>query len=156
MPGVGKSTAGVLLAKADSRDFLDTDVVIQAREGRRLQDILDRDGIAAFCQLEERHILALAPHNAVIATGGSAVYSDRAMQHLRGLGLVVFLDAPLAVLEARLTDLDRRGVVKPAGLSLADLYAERLPLYRRYAHATVACGHLTHLQTVAAILAAGT
>ncbi|OPZ26013.1 MAG: Shikimate kinase [Lentisphaerae bacterium ADurb.BinA184] len=154
MPGVGKSTVGVLLAKADSREFVDTDVVVQAREGRRLQEILDREGAAAFCRIEERHILSLDPANAVVATGGSAVYSAAAMAHLRVRGLVVFLDAPLDVLAQRLSDMDARGVVRPAGRSLPELYAERLPLYRRYAQVTIACGGLTHAQVVAAVLAA--
>ena len=151
MPGVGKSTVGVLLAKALSRDFIDTDVVIQSREGRRLQGILDARGAAGFCEIEERHVLSLRPRAAVIATGGSVVYSDRAMRHLKRAGVIVHLDLDLAGIEARLRDLDSRGVIMPAGQTLRSLYEERLPLYRRYADITVDCARRTHEQVVDAI-----
>ena len=154
MPGVGKSTVGVLLAKALSRDFVDTDVLIQSREGRRLQDLLDDEGASAFCAMEERHILALRSRGAVIATGGSVVYRDRAMRHLRGDGVVVHLDLALPAVEARLVDIDSRGVVMPAGRTVASLYEERMPLYRRYADVTIDCAGCSHEQVVAAIIAA--
>ncbi|NOZ22299.1 MAG: shikimate kinase [Planctomycetes bacterium] len=152
MPGVGKSTVGVLLAKVTSRDFVDTDVVIQSREGRRLQDIIDTEGTAAFRKIEEQALLSLDLRRHVIATGGSVVYSERAMKHLGASGAIVHLDLPFDALERRITDLDSRGVVMEPGQTLRDLFDERQPLYRRYADATIDCTGLTHEQTVAAVV----
>jgi shikimate kinase len=149
MPGVGKSTAGVLLAKATGRDFVDTDVWIQAREGASLPELLARHGRAGFLELEERHVLALDVRNAVIATGGSVVYGARAMSHLRAHGRIVHLTLPLAALEARLGNLAARGVVLAQGQTLAALYAERTPLYARCADATLDTAGLSHDEVVA-------
>jgi shikimate kinase len=154
MPGVGKSTAGVLLAKVLSRQFLDTDVLIQAREGRRLQDIIDQDGLDAFRAIEERHILQLEVRGHIIATGGSVVYSDAGMAHLKRGGLVVYLHLALDVLEHRVTNLDTRGVVRAPQQSYAELYEERLPLYERYADLRVDCAGMNHEEVVAAVAAA--
>lgn len=154
MPGVGKSTVGVLLAKATARDFVDTDVWIQTREGRGLPELIERHGREGFLALEERHVCALDPPRAVIATGGSVVYSERAMAHLRARGRVVHLALPLAVLERRLADLAVRGVVTQPGQSLAALYAERMPLYDRFADLTLQEPSLNQDQLVARILAA--
>lgn len=154
MPGVGKSTVGVLLAKVSSREFVDTDVLIQARERRRLQAIIDADGLAAFQRIEEERILALRCRHHVIATGGSVVYSAAAMRHLRRTGVVVHLDLPLRQLKERLTNLPTRGVVMAAGQSLESLYNERQPLYLRYADRTVACAGLTHEGVVERIVEA--
>lgn len=154
MPGVGKSTIGVLLAKAMSSSFIDTDVFIQAQEGRRLQDIIDRDGLDAFRRLEEQHILSLQCRGHVIATGGSVVYSERAMQHLKASGLVLYLSLPLPLLTNRVTNLDSRGVVMAPGQSLASLYEERQPLYERYADLMIDCENLNHEQVVARAMAA--
>jgi len=148
MPGVGKSTVGVLLAKVMSRDFIDTDVVIQARECRTLQDIIDQEGLASFRLIEERHILMSAYSGTVIATGGSVVYSGPAMEYLRERGVVVFLDVSLGRLKERLTNLAVRGVAMGAGQSLESLYEERMPLYRRFADVTVDCEDLNHEQVV--------
>jgi shikimate kinase len=148
MPGVGKSTVGVLLAKVLSREFLDTDLLIQAREGRRLQDLLNAEGREAFCRIEERHVRSLKGRGQVIATGGSVVYSEGAMRHLKAGGVIVHLDLPYAALERRLVDLFARGVVMEPGQSLRALYDEREPLYRRYADVTVDCSGLTHEQVV--------
>jgi shikimate kinase len=101
MPGVGKSTVGVLLAKITSHGFVDTDVYIQSRERRRLQEILDAEGRDAFCRLEEEHALSLDCSRCVIATGGSLIYSDAAMQHLKSRGVVVHLDLAVAQLKKR-------------------------------------------------------
>ena len=154
MPGVGKSTVGVLLAKATSRDFLDTDVFIQAREGRALQAILDAEGRDAFCRLEERYTLALDCRDHVIATGGSVVYSRAAMTHLRNSGAVVHLTLPLALLEQRITNMAWRGIVMAPGQTLAQVYAQREPLYRQWADVTVPCDGRTADQVVADVLAA--
>ncbi|MCX7013264.1 MAG: shikimate kinase [Candidatus Sumerlaeota bacterium] len=152
MPGVGKSTVGVLLAKAASREFVDIDVWIQSREGRRLQDIIDAVGMEAFRALEERSVLALAVQNAVIATGGSVVYSEAAMRHLKTGGVAIHLDLALPLLEKRLTNLDSRGVVRTPSQSLAELYAERQPLYRRHADVAIDCAGKTHEEVVEEIL----
>jgi len=144
MAGAGKSTVGVLLAKALSRAFIDTDLIIQAAEGRRLQDILDRDGIEAFRRLEEKHIMALTAHGAVIATGGSVVYSARAMAHLKAGGVAVYLYLPVTALEQRVTNLDSRGIVMAPGQTFADLYRERQPLYEKHADLTIDCSGLNH------------
>lgn len=154
MPGAGKSTAGVLLAKALSRAFVDTDVLIQAREGRRLQELLEGAGPAGFRALEERYLLELCCTGSVIATGGSAVYSPRAMAHLKAGGTVVYLELPLARLQRRLGDAGQRGIVRAPGQTLQQLEAERRPLYERYADLIVPTLGLDHDQVVAAVLAA--
>lgn len=151
MPGAGKSTVGVLLAKVLSMEFMDTDVRIQACEKRRLQEIIDTDGLQAFLRIEARHILELACRHHVIATGGSVVYDEAAMRHLADGGVVVHLDLPLAALKGRLTNLPTRGVVMAEGQSLASLYEERQPLYRRHARITVPCAGLTHEEVVSRI-----
>jgi shikimate kinase len=149
MPGVGKSTVGVLLAKATGRDFVDTDVWIQAREGRSLPELLARHGRAGFLAVEERQVLALAAEHAVIATGGSVVYGERAMEKLRAGGLVVHLALPLGALEARLGSLAARGVVIDPGQDLAELYRERMPLYRKWAETEIPVEKLSHEGVVA-------
>lgn len=139
MPGAGKSTLGVLLAKALGLDFLDTDIVIQQREGRVLQDIIDRDGIDAFLACEQRAICSVEPRACVVATGGSAVYSDEAMRHLRRRGTIVYLRAPYEEISRRLRDISTRGVVLKNGADLRRTYDERTPLYEKYADVTVDC-----------------
>lgn len=147
-PGVGKSTVGVLLAKALSMPFVDTDIIIQAAEGRRLQQILDTDGIPAFRAIEERYILGLEISGHVVATGGSVVYSESAMLHLKSMGKIVFLALPCEGLLARIENLDTRGVVLPADQSFCDMYDERYPLYMRYADCVIDCAGLSHEQVV--------
>jgi shikimate kinase len=153
MPGVGKSTAGVLLAKATGRDFVDTDVWIQARERASLPELLARHGRAGFLALEERYALALDAPGAVIATGGSVVYAERAMARLRAGGTVVHLALSLAALEARLGSFAGRGVVIEPGQTLAALYAERMPRYARWADVTVEVEGLAHEAVVEGIAA---
>ena len=143
MPGSGKSTVGVILAKRTGLDFVDSDVVIQAETGRVLQDIVDRDGYLALREIEERVLLGMPAGGTVIATGGSAVYSDAAMRRLKGGGTVVFLDVALAVLEARVSDYATRGLARPPGQTMEALFTERLRLYRRYADITIACNRLS-------------
>ncbi|RMF48560.1 MAG: shikimate kinase [Deltaproteobacteria bacterium] len=133
MPGAGKSTVGVVLAKRLGLGFVDTDLLIQMRTGRRLQQIIDEDGLAAFRALEEQTVMEFDVCDAVIATGGSVIYSDKAMRHLAAIGTLVYLDVPLTELEKRLHDMESRGLVIDPGSTLADLYAERTPLYRRWA-----------------------
>ncbi len=152
MPGVGKSTVGVLLAKALSKAFLDTDLLIQSNEGRRLQDIIDADGLAAFRAIEERRIAELNAANTVIATGGSVPYSERAMASLKADGIVVFLDLPLDELERRITNMDSRGIVIAPGQTFAGLYEERMPVYRRHAGIRIDCAGMGHEGAVRAVL----
>lgn len=133
MPGCGKSTVGVLLAKALGMHFADTDVVFQAREGRKLQRIIDEIGIDGFLKKEEEVILDFSAENTVIATGGSVVYGERAMKHLHENGVVVYLRLPYAEIERRLSNLATRGVTLREGQSLLDLYQERIPLYEKEA-----------------------
>jgi shikimate kinase len=152
MPGAGKSTLGVLLAKALGYDFVDTDVTLQAHEGRLLQQILDDEGVDGFCALEARYMLALEVRRCVVATGGSVVYSAAAMQHLAATGTVVYLQIALPDLLPRLDNLDVRGVVMRNGQTLSDLYAERVPLYERYATVTIPCGGDDHEHIVALML----
>lgn len=152
MPAVGKSTVGVLLAKQLGLGFLDTDIHIQNQENRRLQSILTREGIDAFCRLEERYLLALDCRRHVIATGGSVVYSDRAMQHLRARGTLVFMDLTPEGLSQRLGDIDSRGVIRAPGQTIEGLYRERRPLYDKYGDFKIDCRGLTPDQTVAAII----
>jgi len=152
MPGAGKSTIGVLLAKALMRHFVDTDLVIQAAERKRLNHLIRERGPDGFRALEEFHVLALTATNSVIATGGSVVYSPAAMAHLKALGPIVWLDLPLAEIAARLGDLTTRGVVIAPGQTLAELYAERLPLYRQYADITVPVAGMNHGACVSEVL----
>lgn len=154
MPGCGKSTVGVLLAKTLGKNFLDTDVRIQANLGRSLQDIIDSDGLEVFCEIESDYLLKLNRTNTVIATGGSAVYSTIAMELLRAMGIVVFLDIPLDEIEKRLTNLAIRGVVMDPGENLQTLYAKRRSLYKQFAEVTVNCNGLDHEQTIQAIIQA--
>lgn len=152
MPGVGKSTVGVVLAKLLNRDFIDTDVVIQSRENRSLQQIMREEGRDRFCELEERYVLSLQCRRAVIATGGSVVYSDVAMEHLAEDGVIVHLDAPLSLVQKRVKDVGERGVAMMPGQTLEDLYAERQSLYRRWARISVSTEGRDHEEVLHQIL----
>jgi shikimate kinase len=138
MPGAGKSTIGVLLAKELGLGFVDTDLLIQIREGVTLQQILDRSDYLNLRHIEEEVLLELDCHG-LVATGGSAVYSEVSMEHLRGCGPIVYLDVPVDVLRRRIHDYDRRGIARRPDQSFADLFAERTALYRRHADVTVTC-----------------
>ena len=153
MPGAGKSTLGVLLAKALAYDFVDTDVVMQVQKAMLLQDILDTYGVEGFLEIEEHCLTTLHVQRSVIATGGSVVYSPAIMRHLQSLGTIVYLQLSLAELMPRLDNLDRRGVVIRDDQSFADVYAERVPLYERYANLTVPSGGEHHEPIVAEIVA---
>jgi shikimate kinase len=137
MPGSGKSTVGIILAKMLARPFLDTDILIQLLEKRSLQDIIDREGHMALREIEERVLLDVKCENHVIATGGSAAYSKRAMLHLKKNALIVFLDASLKTLKSRIHNYETRGLAKSPEQSFADLFHERFELYNRYADITI-------------------
>ena len=154
MPGAGKSTLGVLLAKRTTRDFLDTDLRIQEAEATSLAQLIEKHGIEAFRRIEERVVLDLACAHCVIATGGSVVYSAAAMAHLGAIGVRVFLDVPLVELERRLGDLAARGVIYAPGQSFEALFEERRELYLSRCDVRIDCGDLRHDAAVDAILAA--
>ncbi len=135
MPGAGKSTLGIVLAKILNKNYLDADIAIQSQCDKTLQKIIDAMGPEGFIQVENAVLCDLAVENSVIATGGSAVYSDEAMKHLASIGTIVYLEISYDSLVHRLSDLQERGVVLKGGIgmSLRDLYDERKPLYERYA-----------------------
>lgn len=152
MPAVGKSTVGVLLAKTLGFAFIDTDLIIQQDTGRLLQDIIDTDGLDAFCIAEERAICSVAAEgNAVIATGGSAVYSRQAMLHLKKHGIVYYLSIPTEELTARLKNIKTRGIAKRSEDTIEDVFKRRMALYEEYADITVDCSGKTAEDTVAEI-----
>jgi shikimate kinase len=152
MPGVGKSTVGVLLAKRLGRYFLDTDVLIQVACEKTLRELIDARGMSGFCQIEQDYVTCIDIKNAVIATGGSVVYYETSMRALKADGLIVYLELPLPELTARLGDLNARGVVLEPGQTLPALYAKRTPLYQQWADRTVNLSALTHHQATDAIL----
>ncbi len=139
MPGAGKSTAGVILAKTLGMKFADTDIVIQEKSGRFLQEIIDTEGPDAFKKIEEATILSLNHHNEVIATGGSVVFSRRAMECLKKDGVVVYLKISFEEMEKRLINIKTRGIVLTSGQSLRDMYNQRIPLYEKYADIIIDC-----------------
>lgn len=148
MPGAGKSTVGVILAKSLICSFTDTDLIIQKKTGKSLCALIEENGTEGFIQLENDIICAQNPEGCVIATGGSAVYGKEAMAKLKSTGTVIFLDVPLAILQKRLSDIKTRGVAMKNGTTLKELYLERLPLYKKYADITLDCSDLTAEQCV--------
>ncbi len=145
MPGAGKSTLGVVLAKILGYQFIDADLLIQSKLDKTLQKIIDACGPDGFIEVENEVLCTLSASHAIIATGGSAVYSDEAMKHLSEIGTVVYLKVSYEELESRLGGLHERGVVMKngMGMSLSDLYEERLPLYEKYADVTIDINGLT-------------
>ncbi len=139
MPGAGKSTLGLLLAKSLAKDFVDTDLLIQLEHRKTLQDILHHQGYIALREQEEKILLNAHYPNHVIATGGSAVYSEAAMHHLKQFGPIVFLDVAIDELEKRIHNMDSRGIARSADQSFTDVFAERYPLYLRYADIVINC-----------------
>lgn len=153
MPGSGKSTVGVLLAKAIGYGFVDTDLIIQQREGALLQDILDTHGVEHFLEVEEQAICSVTGEGMVISPGGSVVCREGAIAHLHQRSLVIYLDIPLTILEQRIENMTTRGIAMEEGQTLADLYHIRTPLYHQYAHHVIESGGLTIEETVAAVMA---
>lgn len=143
MPGAGKSTVGVVLAKKLGYAFVDADLVIQSREGKLLHEIISERGVEGFWQTEESVGESIEARRTVIATGGSAVYGPNAMAHYKQIGTVVYLSLPLDGIRERLGDLDERGVTLREGQDLSGLYEERVPLYEKYADYTVVCEGLS-------------
>ena len=153
MPGCGKSTIGVLLAKHTCRDFIDTDVIIQVTHQQSLQSIVDEQGYLALRQIEEQVICSQTFDHQVVATGGSAVYSSAAMEHLQSDSVIVYLAATLATLRTRVKDYSQRGLAGPPGQTLEALYQERLALYQKFAQVVVQCDGLDSEAVTQAVLA---
>jgi len=141
MPGAGKSTVGVVLAKKLGFHFLDSDLVIQKQYGKLLHELIEEYGVEGFWKLENNVNAGLQVRETIVATGGSAVYGKEAMEHLRQIGMVVYLQLPYAEIEDRLGDLNARGVTLHQGQTLEDLYEERVPLYEKYADIMISCEH---------------
>jgi shikimate kinase len=152
MPACGKSTVGVILAKTMGKDFCDTDLVLQKMLGKTLQQEIDGEGLSAFLKQEEKAVLSVDVHNSVIATGGSVVFSDKAMKHLKKSGKAVYLSIPFEEIERRLINIKTRGVAKSKDESLYDVYKARVPLYEKYADIKIDCAGLSAEQTVEKIL----
>ena len=148
MPGAGKSTIGVVLAKKLGLRFLDSDLVIQDRCGMLLHEIMEKKGLEGFKEIEDQVNASLDVTNCVIATGGSAVYGKNAMAHLKEIGTVVYLKLSYEEISNRLGDLHERGVALKPGQSLLSLYNERIPLYEKYADIVVDCDGLMLRESV--------
>lgn len=137
MPAAGKSTVGVLLAKRLGYSFVDVDLVIQEKEGRLLKEIIRTRGLEGFMELENRVNAELSVSRSIIAPGGSVIYGEQAMRHLKAMGIVVYLKISCEELRKRLGDVEDRGVVLRPGMTLEDLYDERTAYFERYADITV-------------------
>ena len=143
MPGAGKSTTGVVLAKLLSFGFMDTDLLIQINRKNSLQNIVDKKGHLYLRKVEEKEILKINLEKCVIATGGSTVYSEKAMDHLSSISTVVFLKVSLDVLKNRINNFKERGLAKAKDQSFEDLFLERQPLYEKYAEAEIDCNSIS-------------
>ena len=140
MPGAGKSTVGVVLAKNIGYRFVDSDLIIQEETGKLLHEIITEKGLDGFIQVENDVNKNLQVNRSVIATGGSVIYGAEAMEHLKEIGTVVYLKLSCEAIRKRLGDLKKRGVAPKDGQTLESLYAERIPLYEKYADLTISCG----------------
>lgn len=152
MPGVGKSTVGVILAKVLGYQFVDSDLVIQKEEGKLLKEIIVEVGPVGFIEVENRINAGLEVEHSVVATGGSVVYGKEAMEHLKSIGVVVYLSLPYEEINKRLSDIKGRGVVLRDGQTLKDLYDERTLLYEKYADVQIDETGLNVEETIEAIL----
>lgn len=139
MPGAGKSTVGVVLAKVVGHKFVDSDLVIQEQQGKLLHELITEHGMDGFLEIENQTNASLDMTKAVIATGGSVIYGKEAMEHLKEIGLVVYLKLSLESIADRLGDLKKRGVALKDGWGLKELYEERVPLYEKYADVIIDC-----------------
>jgi len=152
MPSSGKSTVGVVLAKTMNKGFVDTDILIQQREGCTLQEIIDEKGNDYFHRTEEQVLLDFEGLDYVVSTGGSAIYFDRAMAHFKENGKIVYLKVSLDTVLARLNNIKTRGVTLEKGQTLGDLYNQRIPLYEKHADITVEADGLTVEEVVERIM----
>lgn len=154
MPGVGKSTVGVILAKLLGYKFIDSDIVIQDKENRLLHEIISSEGVEGFIEIENRINASIEADKSIIATGGSVVYGKEAMEHLKSIGKVIYLKVSYEQIEKRLHDIKGRGVALREGQTLKDLYEERTLLYEKYADLIIDEENLTVEETIASILEA--
>ena len=153
MPGGGKSTVGVILAKTLGTYFIDTDLIIQVQQKNTLQQLIDLYGIERFLDFEEEAVLSVdSKQDTVIATGGSAVFREGAMKHLKENGVVIYLDLPVAELERRLSNIKTRGVACKKGESISDIFAERSPYYEKHADIKIDCTNKTPEEIVEKIV----
>lgn len=152
MPSCGKSTIGVVLAKTMNKGFVDTDLLIQQKEGKTLQDIINEHGNEYFHQVEENVLLATEVRNFVVATGGSAIYFDRAMEHFKEHGKIVYIKVSLETILERLNNIKTRGVTLGKGQTIEDLYKQRIPLYEKHADIVIEAEHLTIEEVVEKII----
>jgi len=143
MPGAGKSTVGVVLAKAMGKPFIDTDLLIQQKQDMLLQEIIDKHGINKFLYIEEKVVMDLDVKDHVIATGGSVIYSDLALNHLKKDGKIVYLKLSFDEVVKRLKDFKGRGIAMEKNRTLLDVYNERVPLYEKHADITIVCSNKT-------------
>jgi shikimate kinase len=142
MPGAGKSTIGIILAKNLSCGFIDTDILIQINRGKSLQEIINESDFLNLRYVEEHEILKLNVKNHVIATGGSAVYSEKAMSHLKSISKIIFLDVEFEIIRERIRNFETRGIAKADSQTFKDLFDERQILYKKYADLTIECSRL--------------
>ena len=154
MPGCGKSTVGVLLAKTLLRDFTDTDLLIQRQEGKELYKIIAERGKDEFAKIENDVVSRLKAENSVIATGGSVIFGREAMENLKSLGTVVYIKLPLYEIERRVRNIKTRGIVMEPGQTLESIYNERTPLYEKYADVVVPCRRAPLEKTVERLMRA--
>lgn len=152
MPGSGKSTIGLQLAKHLGLNFIDTDLLIETHQQRKLQDILNAYGYQALRSIEEQELLQLTLKQDLVSTGGSAVYSDKGMQHLKKQGLIVYLQVTLDEIMRRIDNEDKRGIARPEGQTLADVYHERAPLYEKYADLVIDNNTFTRIDDIALLI----
>lgn len=152
MPGSGKSTIGVVLAKVLGYQFIDTDLIIQKEEGKLLWQIIEEKGVEEFIRIEDRINSNVHVSKSVIAPGGSAIFGDNAMKHFQEIGTIVYLDVDYPILKRRVGNFERRGVILRHGNSFHDIYTERLPYYHKYAHVKISENNLNISQTVSAIV----
>ena len=158
MPGVGKSTAGVVAAKLAGYQFLDSDLVIMQRDGRHLREIIEQDGVEGFLSIENRINASISTHNTIIATGGSVIFGDGAMYHLSSIGTIVYLRASYETVASRVTNLKGRGVAMKPAQTLREIYEERKGLYEKFAEHTIDVDNLSLEATareIAAIVSKG-
>lgn len=142
MPGAGKSTIGIILAKNLSLGFIDTDILIQINQQKSLQQIIDESSHISLREIEEKEILKINVEGHVIATGGSAVYSSKAMHHLADISTIIFLETGFEEIERRIQNFDTRGIAKGKNQTFRQLFEERQVLYKKYAQVTIDCNHL--------------
>lgn len=154
MPGVGKSTVGVILAKVLGYKFIDSDIVIQEKENRLLHEIISSEGVEGFIEIENQINASIEADHSIIATGGSVVYGKEAMEHLKSIARVIYLKVSYEQIEKRLSDIKGRGVALRAGQTLKDLYIERTALYEKYADIVIDEENLTVEETIASIIEA--